>query len=192
MDGVNLTTEVVYKRGQDYRFVCYNQGHACQSYRVRFLCGRPGKQLFVRDTSAAVALSLEPAAARCKFGRLGPLPASSSAAWSSRQARSREPCGGQWGGPSSGGSRQSPTLPTHLSGLVGENQGAVDGVPFPWPSRQRHAARCLFGCWIMLNPDPKTLVRRGWKWPVVHRGTGHLPKAVIRDGRSSGGGLPLR
>ncbi|XP_024905843.1 cell migration-inducing and hyaluronan-binding protein isoform X4 [Pteropus alecto] len=41
VDGVNLTTEVVYKRGQDYRFVCYDQGHACQSYRVRFLCGRP-------------------------------------------------------------------------------------------------------------------------------------------------------
>lgn len=44
---MNLTTEVVYKRGQDYRFVCYDQGHACQSYRVRFLCGRPGKQLRV-------------------------------------------------------------------------------------------------------------------------------------------------
>ncbi|XP_036087754.1 cell migration-inducing and hyaluronan-binding protein isoform X1 [Rousettus aegyptiacus] len=41
VDGVNLTTEVVYKRGQDYRFVCYDQGHACRSYRVRFLCGRP-------------------------------------------------------------------------------------------------------------------------------------------------------
>nr|XP_036869469.1 cell migration-inducing and hyaluronan-binding protein [Manis javanica] len=40
-DGVNLTTEVVYKRGQDYRFVCYDQGQACRSYRVRFLCGRP-------------------------------------------------------------------------------------------------------------------------------------------------------
>nr|KAF6399141.1 cell migration inducing hyaluronidase 1 [Molossus molossus] len=41
VDGANLTTEVVYKRGQDYRFVCYAQGHACQRYRVRFLCGRP-------------------------------------------------------------------------------------------------------------------------------------------------------
>lgn len=63
MDGVNLTTEVVYKRGQDYRFVCYDQGHACRSYRVRFLCGRPGKQPLVRGTGATVALSFEPAAA---------------------------------------------------------------------------------------------------------------------------------
>jgi hypothetical protein len=43
MDGVNLSTEVVYKKGQDYRFACYDQGRACQSYRVRFLCGKPGK-----------------------------------------------------------------------------------------------------------------------------------------------------
>uniref|UniRef100_A0A8D0NG90 hyaluronoglucosaminidase n=1 Tax=Sus scrofa TaxID=9823 RepID=A0A8D0NG90_PIG len=41
VDGVNLTTEVVYKRGQDYKFVCYDRGQACQSYRVRFLCGKP-------------------------------------------------------------------------------------------------------------------------------------------------------
>uniref|UniRef100_A0A8D2JCJ0 hyaluronoglucosaminidase n=1 Tax=Sciurus vulgaris TaxID=55149 RepID=A0A8D2JCJ0_SCIVU len=41
MDGVNLSVEVVYKRGQDYRFACYHQGQACQSYRVRFLCGKP-------------------------------------------------------------------------------------------------------------------------------------------------------
>lgn len=47
MDGANLGTEVVYKRGQDYRFVCYDRGHACQRYRVRFLCGRPGKQRLV-------------------------------------------------------------------------------------------------------------------------------------------------
>ncbi|XP_044086275.1 cell migration-inducing and hyaluronan-binding protein isoform X1 [Neovison vison] len=40
-DGVNLTTEVVYKKGQDYRFVCYHGGRACQTYRVRFLCGKP-------------------------------------------------------------------------------------------------------------------------------------------------------
>uniref|UniRef100_A0A8I3MRT3 hyaluronoglucosaminidase n=1 Tax=Canis lupus familiaris TaxID=9615 RepID=A0A8I3MRT3_CANLF len=40
-DGVNLTIQVVYKKGQDYRFVCYDQGRACQSYRVRFLCGKP-------------------------------------------------------------------------------------------------------------------------------------------------------
>ncbi|XP_030740349.1 cell migration-inducing and hyaluronan-binding protein isoform X1 [Echinops telfairi] len=40
-DGVSLTTEVVYKRGQDYRFACYDRGRACHSYRVRFLCGKP-------------------------------------------------------------------------------------------------------------------------------------------------------
>ncbi|KAF6076944.1 cell migration inducing hyaluronidase 1 [Phyllostomus discolor] len=43
VDGANLSTEVVYKRGQDYRFVCYARGHACQRYRVRFLCGRPAR-----------------------------------------------------------------------------------------------------------------------------------------------------
>lgn len=57
MDGVNLTTEVVYKKGQDYRFVCYDRGRACQTYRVRFLCGKPGKQLLVGDTNAAAARS---------------------------------------------------------------------------------------------------------------------------------------
>ncbi|XP_077630421.1 cell migration-inducing and hyaluronan-binding protein [Crocuta crocuta] len=41
VDGANLTTEVVYKRGQDYRFVCYDRGQACHKYRVRFLCGKP-------------------------------------------------------------------------------------------------------------------------------------------------------
>ncbi|XP_070350304.1 cell migration-inducing and hyaluronan-binding protein isoform X4 [Equus asinus] len=40
-DGVNLTAEVVYKRGQDYRFACYDRGRPCQGYRVRFLCGKP-------------------------------------------------------------------------------------------------------------------------------------------------------
>lgn len=45
MDGVKLSTEVVYKRGQDYKFACYDRGRACQSYRVRFLCGKPGERL---------------------------------------------------------------------------------------------------------------------------------------------------
>ncbi|XP_072475327.1 cell migration-inducing and hyaluronan-binding protein [Notamacropus eugenii] len=40
MDGMKLTTEVVYKSGQDYRFVCYSKNRACQNYRVRFLCGK--------------------------------------------------------------------------------------------------------------------------------------------------------
>ncbi|XP_045142328.1 cell migration-inducing and hyaluronan-binding protein isoform X3 [Echinops telfairi] len=46
-DGVSLTTEVVYKRGQDYRFACYDRGRACHSYRVRFLCGKPGKPMYL-------------------------------------------------------------------------------------------------------------------------------------------------
>uniref|UniRef100_G1TMU3 hyaluronoglucosaminidase n=1 Tax=Oryctolagus cuniculus TaxID=9986 RepID=G1TMU3_RABIT len=41
MDGVSLSPEVVYKKGQDYRFACYDRGRACQGYRVRFLCGKP-------------------------------------------------------------------------------------------------------------------------------------------------------
>lgn len=40
-DGASLPIEAVYKRGQDYRFACYAQGHACPPFRVRFLCGRP-------------------------------------------------------------------------------------------------------------------------------------------------------
>ncbi|XP_038623108.1 cell migration-inducing and hyaluronan-binding protein [Tachyglossus aculeatus] len=40
-DGVKLITEVTYKSGQDYRFVCHQKGQPCQDYRVRFLCGRP-------------------------------------------------------------------------------------------------------------------------------------------------------
>ena len=68
MDGVNLTTEVVYKRGQDYKFVCYDRGQACQSYRVRFLCGKPGKQLLARDRNATVALFRELAAMHCRSG----------------------------------------------------------------------------------------------------------------------------
>ncbi|XP_075860811.1 cell migration-inducing and hyaluronan-binding protein [Microcebus murinus] len=40
-DGVGLSAEVVYKKGQDYRFACYDRGRPCQSYRVRFLCGKP-------------------------------------------------------------------------------------------------------------------------------------------------------
>lgn len=67
MDGVNLTTEVVYKRGQDYRFVCYDQGQGCQSYRVRFLCGKPGKQLLAGDRNATVARFLELPAMHWEF-----------------------------------------------------------------------------------------------------------------------------
>lgn len=180
MDGANLTTEVVYKRGQDYRFVCYDQGHACQSYRVRFLCGRPGKQLLVGDASATVALSLEPAAARCTCGRLGPLPA--SALWHGVGS----PVAGSGRAPAVAGAGRAPHRP--LISQAWSEETRVQWAEPPRPSGQRHAALCLFGCWIMLNPDPKMLVRRGWKWPVDRRGTGHLPKAAARDGRSPGGG----
>lgn len=45
LDGANLTTEVFYKSGHDYRFLCHGKdqtGEGCQNYRVRFLCGRSG------------------------------------------------------------------------------------------------------------------------------------------------------
>ncbi|XP_025774475.1 cell migration-inducing and hyaluronan-binding protein [Puma concolor] len=41
LDGANLTAEVVHKKGQDYRFACYDRGRPCHGYRVRFLCGKP-------------------------------------------------------------------------------------------------------------------------------------------------------
>ncbi|KFP87173.1 Protein KIAA1199, partial [Apaloderma vittatum] len=46
LDGANLTTEVFYKSGHDYRFLCHGKdqvGEGCQNYRVRFLCGRSVK-----------------------------------------------------------------------------------------------------------------------------------------------------
>uniref|UniRef100_A0A8B9TUG3 hyaluronoglucosaminidase n=1 Tax=Anas platyrhynchos TaxID=8839 RepID=A0A8B9TUG3_ANAPL len=42
LDGANLTTEVFYKSGHDYRFLCHGKdqtGEGCRNYRVRFLCG---------------------------------------------------------------------------------------------------------------------------------------------------------
>lgn len=45
LDGANLTTEVFYKSGHDYRFLCHGKdqtGEGCHNYRVRFLCGRSG------------------------------------------------------------------------------------------------------------------------------------------------------
>lgn len=59
-DGANLTIEAVYKRGQDYRFACYAQGHACPPYRVRFLCGRPGKQAWWGQRPLGAAPSSPP------------------------------------------------------------------------------------------------------------------------------------
>lgn len=46
LDGANLTTEVFYKGGHDYRFLCHGKdqtGEGCRNYRVRFLCGRSGR-----------------------------------------------------------------------------------------------------------------------------------------------------
>lgn len=45
LDGTILTTEVFYKNGHDYRFLCHGKdqtGEGCQNYRVRFLCGSSG------------------------------------------------------------------------------------------------------------------------------------------------------
>uniref|UniRef100_A0A674K329 hyaluronoglucosaminidase n=1 Tax=Terrapene triunguis TaxID=2587831 RepID=A0A674K329_9SAUR len=44
LSGANLTTEVFYKSGHDYRFMCHGKDQTdegCQNYRVRFLCGKP-------------------------------------------------------------------------------------------------------------------------------------------------------
>ncbi|XP_008638292.1 PREDICTED: cell migration-inducing and hyaluronan-binding protein isoform X1 [Corvus brachyrhynchos] len=46
LDGVNLTTEVFYKSGHDYQFLCHGKdqtGEGCRNYRVRFLCGKSVK-----------------------------------------------------------------------------------------------------------------------------------------------------
>lgn len=45
LDGENLTTEVFYKSGHDYQFLCHGKdqtGQGCHNYRVRFLCGKSG------------------------------------------------------------------------------------------------------------------------------------------------------
>ncbi|XP_062998620.1 cell migration-inducing and hyaluronan-binding protein [Elgaria multicarinata webbii] len=42
--GAQLTTEILFKSGRDYRFFCRGPeqtGGGCHNYRVRFLCGRP-------------------------------------------------------------------------------------------------------------------------------------------------------
>lgn len=73
LDGVNLTTEVVYKRGQDYRFVCYDRGQACQSYRVAF----PVESLVSSPLLGTLCLRgsfLQLAAMHCEFGWRGQPP----------------------------------------------------------------------------------------------------------------------
>lgn len=45
LDGADLTTEVFYKGGHDYQFLCHGKeqtGEGCHNYRVRFLCGKSG------------------------------------------------------------------------------------------------------------------------------------------------------
>lgn len=45
LDGADLTTEVFYKSGHDYQFLCHGKdqtGQGCHNYRVRFLCGKSG------------------------------------------------------------------------------------------------------------------------------------------------------
>ncbi|XP_037367292.1 cell migration-inducing and hyaluronan-binding protein [Talpa occidentalis] len=63
VDGTNLTTEVVHKRGQDFRFTCRDRwGRACQHYRVRFLCGkaaRPKLTVSIDTNVNSTTLTLE-------------------------------------------------------------------------------------------------------------------------------------
>lgn len=137
MDGVNLTTEVVYKRGQDYRFVCYDRGQACQSYRVRFLCGKPGKQPLTGDTLASVARFLQLAAIHCEFGRRGQPPPGISVTWCSCQVLDGEPFydTGTVGGSSElAGASGAPPCPYAFQegeGPIQGNRGAVDGADLP-------------------------------------------------------------
>ncbi|XP_012867299.1 PREDICTED: cell migration-inducing and hyaluronan-binding protein [Dipodomys ordii] len=61
-DGVDLSTDIVYKKGQGYRFACHDLGHACQRYRVRFLCGksvRPKLTVSIDTNVNSTVLSLE-------------------------------------------------------------------------------------------------------------------------------------
>lgn len=46
LEGMKLATEVLYKKGHDYRFFCHGPEQTekgCHNYRVRFLCGQPGR-----------------------------------------------------------------------------------------------------------------------------------------------------
>ncbi|XP_030136868.3 cell migration-inducing and hyaluronan-binding protein isoform X3 [Taeniopygia guttata] len=46
LDGADLSTEVFYKGGHDYQFLCHGKdqtGEGCHNYRVRFLCGKSVK-----------------------------------------------------------------------------------------------------------------------------------------------------
>ncbi|ETE66717.1 hypothetical protein L345_07499, partial [Ophiophagus hannah] len=48
LEGTKLATEVLYKKGHDYRFFCRGPEQTekgCHNYRVRFLCGQPERCL---------------------------------------------------------------------------------------------------------------------------------------------------
>lgn len=71
MDGVNFSIEVVYKKGQDYRFVCYDWGRVCWSYCVWFFCGKfvRFKFIVIIDINVnSIILNLEDNVQLWKFG----------------------------------------------------------------------------------------------------------------------------
>lgn len=139
MDGVNLSTEVVYKKGQDYRFACYDRGRACRSYRVRFLCGKPGKQPLVGDADATMAQFLELVAMQATSRHLSETVLLKESTFVTQE---------QWEDPWSWQETAEPH-PAHKpfrkgKGLVQDSQ-RTDGQSCP--PLQRCAALCLFGCY---------------------------------------------
>lgn len=178
---MNLTTEVVYKRGQDYRFVCYDQGHACQSYRVRFLCGRPGKQLRVGTA-----------------GLLGPVPGAggcSSPVWMVGSTASKHlsdtelPPSWRWRALHDTGSSRR-VLGASRGGGAWSTQARVQGTEptFPQPSLQGHSSPPL---WVLLFQTrfPRCSLEVGsGRVGVFVEALGHGQKAPIGDGSSWGRG----
>lgn len=158
--------------------MCYDRGQACQSYRVRFLCGKPGKQPLTGDTLASVARFLQLAAMHCEFGWRGQPPPSISVTWCSCQVLDGEPFydTGTVGGSSElAGASRAPPCPYAFQegeGPIQGNQGAVDGADLPAacprPPRDTQPMASLDA--IILNPVPEVLVSKGWKWSVSSRG----------------------
>lgn len=155
MDGVNLSTEVVYKKGQDYRFACYDRGRACRSYRVRFLCGKPGKQPLV-----GMQMQLWHGSLNWQLCRQPP--DISVRQYSQRTALLWHRSSGRILGV--GRRQQNPTPPISLSGKGRAWSKTVnvqmDRAVLPCRDVQLFAS---LGA-IILNPVPKVLVRRDWKW----------------------------
>lgn len=144
---MNLTAEVVYKRGQDYRFACYDRGRPCQGYRVRFLCGKPGKQPLAADRGSVLGAGGHVARAWL---------AGSAAPSITVTGRSCRACDGEhfcdteapqsWQG-------QQPCLPICLSGRAGPGPGALAGSgwadlpaspPQPPGTRNQWPLRCCY------------------------------------------------